>query len=380
MAIIGVGYTIPRATTSELSYRELVYEAAVKAYAEAGIEPKDIGCFTAVSEDFNEGTSIFDEYVPDQLGAPLKPVHTISGDGIQGLAAAYMQVLTGLFDTAVVEAHSKASNIVNHERVLEFAFEPTWHRPLNINPHYLAGLEMNRYLAETGTTKEQCAAVVVKNRGNAMFNPAGVYGANLSIQDVLESSPLAPPLTALQVSQYADGAVVLVLASEAKVKKLKLGAPPLWIKGIGWCSETSWIESHQWVESVYTRKAAQQAYKLASIKNPAEEINVFEIDDTYAYKELQHMESLGIAPKGKAGELTVKGITAYNGKIPVNPSGGSLGVGNMLETTGVYKVVEIARQLRGEAVRRQVVNARVGLAHSWRGLPTTTGAVVILGR
>ena len=85
VAIIGVGYTIPRVATPEASYRELIYEAAVKAYHEAGVNPReDIGCFTACSEDFNEGTSIFDEYVPDQIGGALKPVHTISGDGIQG--------------------------------------------------------------------------------------------------------------------------------------------------------------------------------------------------------------------------------------------------------------------------------------------------------
>jgi acetyl-CoA C-acetyltransferase len=78
--------------------------------------------------------------------------------------------------------------------------------------------------------------------------------------------------------------------------------------------------------------------------------------------------------------LTSDGVTAFNGDIPVNPSGGCLGVGNMLEATGLYKVVEIIRQLRNEAGRRQVKDARIGLALSWRGIPTTTGAVVILNK
>lgn len=378
VAIAGVGYTIPRTASIELSYRELTYEAAVKAYAEAGIRAQDVQSFTCCSEDLNEGTSIFDEYVPDQLGAPLKPVHTISGDGLHGLIAAYMQILTGLFDIAVVEAHSKASNIVNHDRVLDFATDPVFNRPLGFNPHYLAGLEMNRYLHETGTTPDQCSEVVVKNRKNALLNPSGVYGVHLTTKEVLESEKVATPLTSLQVSQPSDVAVVLVLISKEKLETLKPEAAPVWIKGVGWCSETSWIETHHWTDTIYAAKSAEQAYKFADIKKPAHDIDVFEIDDTFAYKELQHLEALKICRKGGAGRLTSQNTTALTGDIPVNPSGGCLGLGHMLEATGLFKTVEIIKQLRNEAGRYQVKKARTGLAQSWRGLPTTSGAVVIL--
>lgn len=378
VAIIGVGYTIPRLATSEVSYRELIYEAAVRAYDEAGVTPKEIDCFTACSEDFNEGVSIFNEYVPDQLGAPLKPVHTITGDGLHGLISAYMQILTGVFDTAVVEAHSKASNIVSPTKVLDFALEPIYLRPLRQHPIYLAALEMNCYLESSGNTLEQTAAVVVKNKGNALLNPAGVYGGKISLEEVLSSEKVSSPLTTLQISQYSDVAVVLVLVSEEKLPQLKPKAAPLWIKGVGWCSETSWWESHNWTEAIYARKAAEMAYKQSGIKKPAEEIDVFEIDDTYAYKELQHLEALKICKKGTAGRLTIQGKTSLKGDIPVNPSGGSLGMGNMLVANGLYKIVELAKQLRGEAGRNQIPNAQIGLAQSWRGLPTTSGAVVIL--
>jgi acetyl-CoA C-acetyltransferase len=385
IAIIGVGYTIPRSASAELSYRELTYEAAIRAYDEAGVQAKDIQCFTTCAEDFNEGTSIFDEYVPDQLGAPLKPVHTISGDGLQGLAAAYMQVATGLFDLAVVEAHSKASNIISHNEIINFAMDPIFNRPLNLNPHYLAGLEMSRYLHETKApsptdpaVRRACAQVVVKNRGNALSNPGGVYGLRLSVDDVLQSPAIATPLTELEISQYADVAVVLVLASEEKLKTLQPKAQPIWIKGLGWNSETSWLETKDWNGAGYAVLAGQRAYKMAGIKNPAKEISCFEIDDTYAYKELQHMEALGLCKKGEAAQLVASGATQRAGNLPVNVSGGSLGIGNMLEATGLYRAVEIITQLRGEAVRRQVAKAHIGLAQSWRGIPTTTAAVVIL--
>lgn len=378
VAIAGVGYTIPRAASPELSYRELTYEAAAKAYTEAGIQAREVQCFTTCAEDINEGTSIFDEYVPDQLGAPLKPVHTVCGDGLYGLIAAYMQVLTGLFEIAVVEAHSKASNIVNYNRVLEFAFDPVFNRPLGFNPYYLAGLEMNRYLYETKTTLEQCCEVVIKNRQNALLNPSGVYGTPLTRADVLDSEEIAPPLTSLQVSQPSDVAVVLVLVSAEKLRRLRPTAAPSWIKGVGWCSETSWLETHHWTETIYAQKSAEQSYKFAGIKKPATEIDVFEIDDTLAYKELQHLEALKVCKKGEAGKLTARGLTKLSGDIPVNASGGCLGLGHMLEATGLFKVVEIVKQLRNEAGRYQVAKAKTGLAQSWRGLPTTSGAVVIL--
>ena len=96
VAIIGVGWSGYRPVSPELSYKEMTYAAAVKAYADAGVDPrKDIQSFVTVAEDFHEGTSIFDEYTPDQLGAALKPMHTITGDGLHGLATAFMMKKPG---------------------------------------------------------------------------------------------------------------------------------------------------------------------------------------------------------------------------------------------------------------------------------------------
>lgn len=372
VAIAGVGYSIPRVATPELSYRELTYECAVRAYDEAGIIAKDVQCVTSCAEDFNEGTSIFDEYVPDQLGTPLKPVHTIAGDGLQGLAAAYMQVMTGLFDIAVVEVHSKASNIVNHDQIINLAVDPIFNRPLEVNPHYIAGLEMNRYLHESGNTLEQCANVVVKNRTRALVNPNGVYGTPITTEDVLTSEQISTPLTALQISQYSDVGIVMVLVSEQKLRALKTKAMPVWITGLGWISDTPWLETRDWVGATYAKLSAERAYKMAGIKNPATQIDLFEIDDTYAYKELQHIEALGLCKPGEAGKLIA------DDRNRINVSGGSLGWGNMLEATGLFRAVESIIQLRQEAGRRQIKDVKTALVQSWRGVPTTTGAVVIL--
>src|SRR3990170_8628245 len=131
VAIVGIGWAGFRPVTPEVSYKELMYAAAVRAYADAGVDPlRDIDSFITVAEDFHEGTSIFDEYTPDQLGAVLRPMHTIAGDGLHALAAAYMQIASGLMNVVVVEAHSKVSNILTLSHITAFALDPVVERPL----------------------------------------------------------------------------------------------------------------------------------------------------------------------------------------------------------------------------------------------------------
>ncbi|MEM0006862.1 MAG: thiolase domain-containing protein [Candidatus Bathyarchaeia archaeon] len=378
VAIVGVGCVGFRPVTPELSYKELMFEAAVKAYEDAGgINPReDIDVFVTCAEDYLEGFSIFDEFVPDQLGAALRHLFTVSGDGMLGLATAYMLIKTGYFDTVVVEAHSKASDILTYMDIVQFGLDPIFNRPLGGHPYYIAGLEMNRYLHDTGTTEEQCAQVVVKNKRNAILNPYAAYGADITLNQVVHSEKLFHPLKKLEISTPADGCIVMVLASEKVAEKLT--DKPVWVKGVGWCTETPSLETRDWTRAVYTRLAAEMAYKEAKIANPWRDIDFAEIHDLFAYKELQHMEALKLCDYGMAGKLTEEGLTALDGEFPVNPSGGLLGMGYGLEASGLQKVLEVVLQLRGEAGARQVEDAEVGLAHTWRGIPTATGAVAIL--
>ncbi len=377
VAIIGVGWVGYRPSTPEVSYKELTYEAAVKAYADAGVNPRrDVDSFITVAEDFIEGTSIFDEYVPDQLGAVLKPVHTIGGDGLHGLATAHMLIRTGQSEIVVVEGHSKASNVVTLPEVTAYAQDPIINRPLGLNTDFIAGMEMNRYLFETGTTLEQCAAVLVKNRRNALRNPLAPYGADLTLDEVLAGPPLAWPLGRYEAAKHADGAIVIVLASEERARSLC--DKPVWVIGVGWCNGAPSLESRVWGDVPYIQKAADMAYRQAGIRQPHLAIDFAELDDTYAYKELQHMEALGFCRPGEAGMLIEEGATEPDGEMPVNVSGGSLGMGNLLDANGLARALEVVLQLRGEAGQRQLDEVEVGLAQSWRGVPTTSGAVAIL--
>lgn len=377
IAIIGIGATQFRSISPDLSYKELMFEAAVKAYEDAGIDPrKDVDTFVTCAEDYIEGTSIFDEYTPDQLGAALRSMHTISQEGLTGLASVYLQLQTGEFGIGVVEAHSKASNMLTPDGIAACALDPIYNRPLNINHHAIAGLEMHRFMYETGITEDQCAKVVIKNRKNALENPFAAYGANLTLKDVNTSECVACPCCELHIAQPADGAVVIVLATEERAKALS--KKPIWIKGVGWINCSPTLESRDWAEAIYCKKAAEMAYKMAGIKEPKKEIDFAEVDDTFSYKELQHLAAMKLGCGCEMGKWIDNGVTELTGEFPVNPSGGSLGMGHILDASGLARVYMAVKQLRGEAGSLQVKKANKALVQGWRGLPTTSGAVAIL--
>jgi acetyl-CoA C-acetyltransferase len=354
-----------------------MFEAAERAYADAGVDPRrDIQSFVCCTEDFWEGNSIADEYMPDQLGAVHRPLCTVSGDGLLGVAQGWMQIATGLADVVAVEAHSKLSEVRTHDAIVRFALDPIWTRAVDVPPVFLAGLEMRRYLHERRNHREACAAVVAKNRGNARQNPLAAYGAHVNPEAVLASPIVADPLKEGEISRPTDGAVVCVLASERLARR---AARAVFVDGIGWSTAHAPVEDRDFAEASYAAQAARRAYRMADVRRPVREFDLVEIDDTYAYKELQHLEALGLCTPGRAATLTQRGVTSRDGDLPVNVSGGTLGVGHTVEATGLQRLQAAVLQLRGRAGALQLSDVRRALVQSWRGLPTATGAVAVLG-
>jgi acetyl-CoA C-acetyltransferase len=378
VAIVGIGHAGFAPITAGLSYKELMFEAAQRAYADAEVDPRaDVDSFVCCSEDYLEGTSIFDEYVPDQLGAVQRPVQTVAADGLFGVATALMLIRSGAAGVVAVEAHSKVSDVLTLGAIEQFAMDPVFNRPLGVPALAVAGLDMNAFLERTGLTEEHCAMVAAKNRTNALDNPRAAYPADVEAEDVHDSAPVYWPLRELEVAARADGCVVAVLAAEERAGDLTDG--PVWLLGAGWSSGSPTLESRVWGEADFVARAAERAYAMAGVEDPGEEIDLAEVDDVYAFKELQHLEALGLGTADELAEMLAEGELDADGDLPVNVSGGSLGQGNLFEANGLVRLLECVEQLRGEAGERQVDEAYVALAQSWRGVPTTSAAVVVLG-
>src|SRR5438046_1457059 len=130
------------------------------------------------------------------------------------------------------------------------------------------------------------------------------------------------PLTELESSKGIDASIVFVLASAKKARRL--GDHTVWVRGVGWSSDTPVVEDRDFGWAHYVEQAAFRAYKMAGIGIPASYFDLAEVDDTYSYKELQSIAALKLAKKGKVGKMLSSGVFDRDGRLPVNPSGGAL--------------------------------------------------------
>jgi acetyl-CoA C-acetyltransferase len=219
-------------------------------------------------------------------------------------------------------------------------------------------------MARYGTTREQLAMVAVKNHDNGSMNPLAQYPFKITVDAVLNSVLVADPLRVLDCSPITDGAAVVILSSLSTARKLK--KPLIKIAGSGHATDTIALSSRKditWLESTF--QAAQLAYKMAG-KKP-KNIDLVEVHDCFTIAEICVTEALGFFDIGKGGEAVQKGLTSLKGKIPVNSSGGLKAKGHPVGATGVAQVIEIVKQLRGEAGQRQVKKARVGMTQNMGG-------------
>ncbi len=380
VAVVGVGWYGFRPSSGEVSFREMLFEAALRAYADAGVDPRsDVDAFVSCQEDFWEGVAISDEFAPEPLGGVLRPTFTVAGDGLQGVAQAYMMIRSGVFDVVAVEAHAKPSEVDSLSSVYKFALDPIHQRPLPVpNPHYPAGLDAMAYLQRSGASREHLAMVAAKNKSAGLLNPRAPHAAPLSVDDVLEAQPYMEPLTRLEAAPFTDAAVVVVLAAGEAAERLT--DRPVWLRGVGWATETGTgaLEWHEWGRMPSMRSAALMAYSQAGLSDPAGQTDFAEVEDRFAHMELVSLEELMIAPEGEAHKLLEQGVYSPGGSYPVNPSGGSLAMGVALEATGLARLLEAVLQLRGEAGPHQVRGASRAVVASWRGPPTTTSMVAVL--
>ena len=371
VGVVGVGYEGFRPAITDISTRELMFQAASKAYADAGVDPrKEVGSFICCTEDFWEGWAITDEMVPDQVGGARRPLCTVAGDGVTGLGHAVMHIRAGVAEVAAVEAHSKTADVLDKVAVENLALDPVFLRSPGANADVLAGLEMSAFMRESGFRRDEVSLAVKFEKENALKNPRGSYGASLSLKEVGCAKPVAAPLLRHDKAEFAEGGIVMVLASERWIKRHRKEA--VYIDGVAWRSSLPWYEGGGVGAAGYARQSFRSAIEQARRPGLAS-FDVLEVDDTYSYKLLQHLVSMGATRE--------RAVAMLKGKGPaLNPSGGALGCGNMIEATGLHRVLECVLQLRGTAGPVQVAKARTAAALSWRGNPTAAGAAVALSR
>lgn len=213
-----------------------------------------------------------------------------------------------------------------------------------------------------GTTPTQFAQVSVKNHFHSTLNPKAMYQRETPLDEVMGSEMIAYPNTKLMCSVNVDGAAAAVLCSEKKVKELGLMARAIRVRASALASDPFSNRNLVMPDvSTVTRIAAKSAYEASGID--PKDVNLVELHDCFATAEIVHYENLGLCPEGQGGSFLDSGATTLGGKIPVNASGGLLSKGHPLGATGIANIYEIVTHLRGEAGKRQVEGATIGMTH-----------------
>jgi acetyl-CoA C-acetyltransferase len=183
------------------------------------------------------------------------------------------------------------------------------------------------------------------------------------------------PVRELTMAPISDGACALVLASEKRAREIT--DRPVWIQGVGFCHD-AYLRDRDLSELGSLQIAAQKAYAMAGVKEPMAELDFAEVTERYAHEELMIYEALGLCDKGRGKGLVRSGVTEAGGEFPVNPSGGALGA-DPICATGLIRLVEAVKQIRGEADGYQVEGVGRAVAHGQFGICAQKNAVFVLG-
>ncbi|MBN2491254.1 MAG: thiolase domain-containing protein [Planctomycetes bacterium] len=381
VACIGAGMTrfVRRA---EETPGELTARAVEMALQDAGLTIHDIDavCLGTAPDAF-DGIHMNGENLIAGAGAAGKPYmrHYVGGGtGVLSPIHGWMHVASGKFKTCLVVAEEKMSPCVPHPAgAFLTIFDHTTEQPLELTLIHIFAIEMSRFMHVYGYTEEEIALVSVNNKRNALDHPAAQIPQAITVADVMNSKLLSWPVKRLDISPTSDGAAAIVLANE-QVARTHCKAP-VFIDGVGFRLDTAYWCTRDLGYPTYVAQAARDAYKMAGITQPEDQIDVWEPYDPFDYKALHHMNALLQDKTGrKVRELLLSGAFTRDGSHPLCPSGGALGVGNPIAATGLMKIAELYFQLSGQAGKRQVKRpAHRGVAQAWGDL-MQVGTVVVM--
>lgn len=374
IGIVGVGMTQISSGKKEVFY-DASFEAARRTLADARLEQGALDQVVMAGYDICCGRTITNMYTTPAAGGYIKDETRISDDGMFALAQAWMRIGAG-FGTTMCLAYGVTSE-APMPLVSSLMFEPLFHRPFGPTAGSAAALQASVYCAEFKVKADDAALVVVKNLKQGSRNPRSRRGKPVTGKQV-EKSPMAVwPLRELDLPSYADGTVGLIMAPEHEAKRIS--PCPIWIEAVGWSIDSYYLGERNLAELKSLSEAARRAYLMAGIKDPAKEIQVFEVAEQSSYYEIMAYEALGLIAPGGGAKLIRSGATELSGRIPVNPSGGALPA-DPLAATGLFRVAEAVLQLQGRAGKVQVPGAKRALASVSSGPAGQASCVVILRR
>lgn len=376
VCIIGVGMT--KFSKNDLHFREMGREAVWTAIKDAGIDPRAIQIAYAghartgqlLGWECGVGQAILWDVGINKI--PISSVGNFCCSGTIAVREAWLAIASGLYDVALAVGVEKLTARRGKGRPLT-SDGIELERGIGFTPPAFFAMVARRHMELYGTTREQMAAVSIKNRRLGALNPYAQYQQEVTVEEVLSSPMVVDPLTLYMCCPTTDGAAAAVLCAKEVVKKYTDRKPIT----IAACA----LQTGSYADSAGditidegTIRAGQEAYHTAGIG--PEDVDVAEVHDCFSIAEILHYEDLGWCQKGEGGPFAERGYFDLTGKVAINPSGGLLSKGHPIGATGVGQITEIVWHLRGEAGARQREGARVGLTHNAGGFKDADAASV----
>jgi acetyl-CoA C-acetyltransferase len=369
VAIVGVGMQ-KWGELWEKSFRDLFVEAALNAISDTKVPKIDhmyIGCMTGGLFVGQEHVgSIMADYLGQRNLAATR-VESACASGGMALRCGFVEVASGMSDIVLVGGVEKMTDVSGDGATYALATAADQEYEVFHGATFpgLYALMARAYMEKYGATRDQLSAVAVKNHDNGLNNPNAQYQMKLTVQQVNESVMVADPLRILDCSPITDGAAALILCPLNRAKEFS-DKPPIKIIGCGMATDSIALHDRRDLTSLdAVRISAEQALKMAGKK--IGDINVTEVHDCFTIAEIIVSEALGMFPAGKGALACTNGETRVEGKFPINASGGLKSKGHPVGATGVAQAIEIVHQLRGEAGKRQVKNAKIGMTQNMGG-------------
>lgn len=347
--------------------QEIMTKLVIEAVRDAGVDKNDIGSMVMTLPRPYTMQKYFSTFLVSHLRLNCQgSVLEVMGNGMTASVCfdrACDEILLGRTDVALalginMEAATSASEHAMSS--MRTTGDVDFHASSGFIPISWYAMDAMRYMHEYGATREQFAAVAVKNRHHASLNPLAQFRKPITLEEVLAQRQIVEPLGLYDVPGRSDGAACLVLASEEVAKSL--GRPYAIVRGRGFCHDGA----HQinevpndMTELIAAKQAAATAYKQAGIT--AKDIDVAEFYAPCTVVEVLVSEAVGFFGRGEGAPAAAEGRTKLGGEIPISTSGGLTSRGHPAYVTSLYNYCEMADQLRGRAGERQVANAKMGM-------------------
>lgn len=377
VAVIGAGIT-KFGERWDTSFRDLCTEAGISAIEDSNVSGEDIDEMFVGS--MSAGRFIGQEHVGalvsdyvglgGELHVPATRVEAACASGGLAFRQAVASVASGMADIVIAAGVEKMTDVGDATDVLAGAADREWESFAGATFPGLYAMIACDYMHKYGLTREQLAKVSVKNHHNGSMNKYAQFQNEITVSTVMNSSLVASPLRLFDCSPVSDGAAAVVVCPLEMAKKYT--DTPIKVLASAQAGDTIALHDRPDFSTLgATVVAGNKAFAQAKLER--KDIDFVEVHDCFTIAELCAIEDLGFVKKGEAGLFTEEGETYIGGKLPVNTSGGLKACGHPVGATGIKQVWEVVQQLRGEAGKRQVDGAEIGMTQNVGG----TGATVV---